>query len=195
MATTRMLLAGFGGQGVLLIGQMIAYSAMYEEKEVTWMPSYGPEMRGGTANCTVVVSDRPIASPLPSSYDVLLAMNKVSLEKYIDQLVPGGDLFINSSIIDTKVERDDINVHYVDTIGLAESKIGNEKTANMVNAGSDPAYYRRRRESYDGKDLRKTDDGKKSEADRAEYEGDRGMGRLKYGKGYSSTWTLWKWEN
>ncbi len=105
MATTRMLLAGFGGQGVLLIGQMIAYSAMYEEKEVTWMPSYGPEMRGGTANCTVVVSDRPIASPLPSSYDVLLAMNKVSLEKYIDQLVPGGDLFINSSIIDTKVER------------------------------------------------------------------------------------------
>ena len=132
MATTRMLLAGFGGQGVLLIGQMIAYSAMYEEKEVTWMPSYGPEMRGGTANCTVVVSDRPIASPLPSSYDVLLAMNKVSLEKYIDQLVPGGDLFINSSIIDTKVERDDINVHYVDTIGLAESKIGNEKTANMV---------------------------------------------------------------
>ncbi len=93
MATTRMLLAGFGGQGVLLIGQMIAYSAMYEEKEVTWMPSYGPEMRGGTANCTVVVSDRPIASPLPSSYDVLLAMNKVSLEKYIDQLVPGGDLY------------------------------------------------------------------------------------------------------
>ena len=136
MATTRMLLAGFGGQGVLLIGQMIAYSAMYEEKEVTWMPSYGPEMRGGTANCTVVVSDRPIASPLPSSYDVLLAMNKVSLEKYIDQLVPGGDLFINSSIIDTKVERDDINVHYVDTIGLAESKIGNEKTANMVMLGA-----------------------------------------------------------
>ena len=116
MATTRMLLAGFGGQGVLLIGQMIAYSAMYEEKEVTWMPSYGPEMRGGTANCTVVVSDRPIASPLPSSYDV--------------------HLFINSSIIDTKVERDDINVHYVDTIGLAESKIGNEKTANMVMLGA-----------------------------------------------------------
>lgn len=136
MATTRMLLAGFGGQGVLLIGQMIAYSAMYEEKEVTWMPSYGPEMRGGTANCTVVVSDRPIASPLPSSYDVLLAMNKVSLEKYIDQLVPGGDLFINSSIIDTKVEWDDINVHYVDTIGLAESEIGNEKTANMVMLGA-----------------------------------------------------------
>ena len=95
MATTRMLLAGFGGQGVLLIGQMIAYTAMYEEKEVTWMPSYGPEMRGGTANCTVVVSDKPIASPLPSAYDVLLAMNEPSLNRYLDELRPGGDLFIN----------------------------------------------------------------------------------------------------
>ena len=136
MASKRMLLAGFGGQGVLLIGQMIAYSAMYEEKEVTWMPSYGPEMRGGTANCTVVVSDKPIASPLPSSYDVLLAMNKVSLEKYIDQLESGGDLFINSSIINEKVDRSDVNVHYVDTIGLAETKIGNEKTANMIMLGA-----------------------------------------------------------
>ena len=81
MATTRMLLAGFGGQGVLLIGQMIAYSAMYEEKEVTWMPSYGPEMRGGTANCTVVVSDRPIASPLPSSYDVPVSYTHLDVYK------------------------------------------------------------------------------------------------------------------
>lgn len=136
MAAKKMLLAGFGGQGVLLIGQMISYSAMYEEKEVTWMPSYGPEMRGGTANCTVVVSDKPIASPLPSAYDVLLAMNKVSLEKYIDSLLPGGDLFINSSIIDCDIKRDDINVHYVDTIGIAESEIGNEKTANMVMLGA-----------------------------------------------------------
>ena len=136
MAAKRMLLAGFGGQGVLLIGQMIAYSAMYENKEVTWMPSYGPEMRGGTANSTVVVSDKPIASPLPSSYDVLLAMNKVSLDKYIDQLEPGGDLFINSSIIDSKPNRSDINVYYVDTIGIAEEKIGSEKSANMVMLGA-----------------------------------------------------------
>ena len=136
MATTKMLLAGFGGQGVLLIGQMIAYSAMFEDKNVTWMPSYGPEMRGGTANCTVVVSDEPIASPLPSKYDVLLAMNEVSLNKYIDRLLPGGKLFINSSLITKKLDRDDIEVYYVDTIGLAEEKIGNEKSANMVMLGA-----------------------------------------------------------
>lgn len=136
MATTKMLLAGFGGQGVLLIGQMIAYSAMFEDKNVTWMPSYGPEMRGGTANCTVVVSDEPIASPLPSKYDVFLAMNEVSLNKYIDRLLPGGKLFINSSLITKKIDRDDIEVYYVDTIGLAEEKIGNEKSANMVMLGA-----------------------------------------------------------
>ncbi|MBQ0079502.1 MAG: 2-oxoacid:acceptor oxidoreductase family protein [Eubacterium sp.] len=136
MATRKMLLAGFGGQGVLLIGQMIAYSAMYEDKNVTWMPSYGPEMRGGTANCTVVVSDKPIASPLPSSYDTLLAMNTPSLHRYIDELQPGGDLFINSSIIHEKVERDDINVYYVDTVKLAHEVVGNEKTANMVMLGA-----------------------------------------------------------
>lgn len=136
MATTRMLLAGFGGQGVLLIGQMIAYTAMYEEKEVTWMPSYGPEMRGGTANCTVVVSDKPIASPLPSAYDVLLAMNEPSLNRYLDELKPGGDLFINSSIMHKPVERDDINVYYVDTVKLAHEVVGNEKSANMVMLGA-----------------------------------------------------------
>lgn len=136
MATRKMLLAGFGGQGVLLIGQMIAYTAMYEDKNVTWMPSYGPEMRGGTANCTVVVSDKPIASPLPSAYDVLLAMNKPSLERYLDELMPGGDLFVNSSIVHDKVERDDINVYYVDTVKLAHEVVGNEKSANMVMLGA-----------------------------------------------------------
>ena len=136
MAATKMLLAGFGGQGVLLIGQMIAYSAMFEDKNVTWMPSYGPEMRGGTANCTVVVSDESIASPLPSKYDVFLAMNEVSLNKYIDRLLPGGKLFINSSLVTKKIERDDIEVYYVDVIGIAEEKIGNEKSANMVMLGA-----------------------------------------------------------
>lgn len=136
MSTKKILLAGFGGQGVLLIGQMIAYSAMYENKEVTWMPSYGPEMRGGTANCTVIVSEKPIASPVSSTYDVLLAMNEVSLKKYINQLVPGGDLFINSSIIKSKVKRDDINVYYVDTLHIADEIVGNEKTANMVMLGA-----------------------------------------------------------
>ncbi|MCF0230129.1 MAG: 2-oxoacid:acceptor oxidoreductase family protein, partial [Parasporobacterium sp.] len=136
MATRKMLLAGFGGQGVLLIGQMIAYAAMYEDKQVTWMPSYGPEMRGGTANCTVVVSDKPIASPLPSAYDTLLAMNTPSLVRYIDQLIPGGDLFINSSIIHDKIERDDINVYYIDSVKLAQEVVGNEKSGNMVVLGA-----------------------------------------------------------
>ena len=136
MAAKKMLMAGFGGQGILLIGQMIAYSAMYEDKNVTWMPSYGPEMRGGTANCTVVVSDTPIASPLPSRFDVFLAMNEVSLNKYLDRLLPGGDLFINSSLITKKPERDDINIHYVDTAALANEKVGNEKSANMIMLGA-----------------------------------------------------------
>ena len=99
MATKKVFVAGFGGQGVLLIGQMLAYAAMYEGKEATWMPSYGPEMRGGTANCTVCISDKPIASPLVTACDVLVAMNGPSLDKFEDMLVPGGHLFVNASVI------------------------------------------------------------------------------------------------
>ena len=98
MATKKVFVAGFGGQGVLLIGQMLAYAAMYEGKEATWMPSYGPEMRGGTANCTVCISDKPIASPLVTACDVLVAMNGPSLDKFEDMLVPGGHLFVNASV-------------------------------------------------------------------------------------------------
>lgn len=136
MATTKMMMAGFGGQGTLLIGQMIAYGAMYEDKNVTWMPSYGPEMRGGTANCVVVVSDEEIASPLPSRFDVLVAMNEPSLKKFEDKLLPGGHLFINSTLIETKVNREDIHVHYVDTLALAQEKVGSDKSANMVMLGA-----------------------------------------------------------
>lgn len=132
----KIFIAGFGGQGVLLIGQMLAYAAMYQDKEVSWMPSYGPEMRGGTANCTVCISDTPIASPLVTSCDVLIAMNGPSLVKYENMLVPGGDLFINSSIVQEPTTRTDVNVHYVDCIELAEQKIGNAKTANMVMLGA-----------------------------------------------------------
>lgn len=132
----RIFIAGFGGQGVLLIGQMLAYAAMYQDKEVSWMPSYGPEMRGGTANCTVCISDTPIASPLVTACDVLVAMNGPSLDKYGSMLVPGGDLFINTSIIKDKVDRTDVNVHYIDCIDLAENKVGNAKTANMVMLGA-----------------------------------------------------------
>lgn len=136
MAGKRIFIAGFGGQGVLLIGQMIAYAAMFEDKEVSWMPSYGPEMRGGTANCTVNVSDAPIASPLVTNCDVLVTMNGPSLDKFESMLVPGGDLFINSSIIEQKATRDDINVHYVDCQHLAEVEVGNAKTQNMVMLGA-----------------------------------------------------------
>ena len=137
MATKRIFVAGFGGQGVLLIGQMLSYAAMYEGREVTWMPSYGPEMRGGTANCTVCISDdKPITSPLVTKCEVLVAMNGPSLDKFEDMLVPGGHLFINSSVINFKAKRTDVNVHYVDTVHIAEQEVGNAKTANMVMLGA-----------------------------------------------------------
>ncbi|MEG0391921.1 MAG: 2-oxoacid:acceptor oxidoreductase family protein [Anaerovoracaceae bacterium] len=136
MSVKKVFLAGFGGQGILLIGQMLAYAAMYEDKEVTWMPAYGPEMRGGTANCTVCISDDPIASPLVTSCDVLVAMNGPSLEKFEDMLVPGGNLFINSSLVTQKPKRTDINVYSVNCNEIARNEIGNPKTANMVMLGA-----------------------------------------------------------
>ena len=96
------IFAGFGGQGVLLIGQLLAYAGMYEGKNVSWLPSYGPEMRGGTANCSVVVSDEPVASPVINKCDCVIAMNRPSLDKFEQNVLPGGKLFINSSIIDKK---------------------------------------------------------------------------------------------
>ena len=136
MGAKKIFIAGFGGQGVLLIGQMLSYAAMYEGKEVTWMPSYGPEMRGGTANCTVCVSDAPIASPLITECDVLIAMNGPSLDKFESMLVPGGDPYINTSVVTQKATRSDVNVYYVDTLGIAEEKVGNGKSANMVMLGA-----------------------------------------------------------
>ena len=140
MATKKVFVAGFGGQGVLLIGQMLAYAAMYEGKEATWMPSYGPEMRGGTANCTVCISDKPIASPLVTTCDVLVAMNGPSLDKFEDMLVPGGHLFVNASVINYKARRTDVHVHYVDCTHIAEQEVGNGKTANMVMLGAYVGY-------------------------------------------------------
>ena len=136
MSTKRIFVAGFGGQGVLLIGQMLSYAAMYEGNEVTWMPSYGPEMRGGTANCTVCISDKPITSPLVTKCEVLVAMNGPSLDKFEDMVVPGGDLFVNASVINYKARRTDVNVHYVDCQRIAEQVVGNAKTANMVMLGA-----------------------------------------------------------
>ena len=102
------IFAGFGGQGVLLIGQLLAYAGMYEGKNVSWLPSYGPEMRGGTANCSVVVSDEPVASPCINMANCVIAMNRPSLDKFEANVLPGGKLFINSSIIDKKATRTEI---------------------------------------------------------------------------------------
>lgn len=136
MSSTSILIAGFGGQGVMLIGQMLTYGAMEEKKEVTYMPSYGPEMRGGTANVTVCISEEPISSPVVSKCDVLVVMNEPSFEKFLPILKPKGNLFINSAVIRERVERNDVQVHYVDTLKIAEVKTGNGKMANMVMLGA-----------------------------------------------------------
>ena len=129
------IFAGFGGQGVLLMGQLLAYAGMLEDKEVSWLPSYGPEMRGGTANCSVVISDEPVASPVVTKASTVVAMNRPSLDKFEDSVLPGGMLFINSSIIDKKPERTDINVFYVPCNEIAE-ELGNGRVANMVMLGA-----------------------------------------------------------
>ncbi len=131
----KIIAAGFGGQGALSIGQFIAYSAMHEGLEVTWLPSYGPEMRGGTANCSVVVSDSPVASPVISEPDCLIAMNKPSLYKFVNSVKPGGVIIVNSSLVEDKVERDDVKVAYVDANKIA-LEAGNARTANIVILGA-----------------------------------------------------------
>lgn len=130
-----LIIAGFGGQGVLSMGKILAYSGVMQDFEVTWMPSYGPEMRGGTANCSVIVSDDPVASPLVDKADVIVAMNRPSLDKFEEHVKPGGVLVINSSIIDRKAVRDDIQVVYCDANAIAES-IGNPKGANVAILGA-----------------------------------------------------------
>ena len=115
------IFAGFGGQGMLLIGKFMAMACMLDGKHVSWLPSYGPEMRGGTANCSVIVSDNPVASPLVNKADVVVAMNRPSLDKFEEHVKPGGVLVINSSIIDRKAVRDDITVVYCDANNVAES--------------------------------------------------------------------------
>ena len=129
------IFAGFGGQGVLLIGQLLALAGMNEGREVSWLPSYGPEMRGGTANCSVVVSDEPIASPVLSMADCVIAMNTPSLDKFESCVNPGGKLFINSSIIDKKATRTDIDVYYVPCNEIAD-ELQNPKVANMAMLGA-----------------------------------------------------------
>ncbi len=129
------IFAGFGGQGVMLMGQLLAYSGMYEGKNVSWFPSYGPEMRGGTANCSVVVTDGEVGSPVLSEPSVLVAMNRPSMERFEATLIPGGTLFYNSTLIEVQPKRTDIQVVAVPANAIA-SELGNSRVANMVMMGA-----------------------------------------------------------
>lgn len=132
---TEIILAGFGGQGIMFAGQIISYAAMDAGKEVTWIPSYGPEMRGGTANCTVVIADEEIGSPVVKNPDAVLAMNLPSLYKYEPQIKPGGVLVINASMVDRLARRTDITAVSIPCNEIAE-QIGNPRLANMVAIGA-----------------------------------------------------------
>lgn len=132
----KVICAGFGGQGVMSMGQLLAYAGMIEDKYVSWLPSYGPEMRGGTANCGVTVSDEEIGSPIiTNDADIAIVMNLPSLIKFEKDVKPGGKIFVNSSLIEKKVERTDIEVYYIDANKLA-ADIGNIKAANLVMLGA-----------------------------------------------------------
>ncbi len=133
--THEIIISGFGGQGVMAIGKTIAEAGMKEGLSVSWLPSYGPEMRGGTANCSVVLSEEEIISPMVLNPTELIAMNKPSLVKFEPQLVPGGVLLVNSSIIEIKAARADISAYYVPCLGIAQ-ELGNIKVANMVMLGA-----------------------------------------------------------
>ena len=134
MASTSILLAGFGGQGVLFAGKFLAYKGMVQGKQLSWLPSYGPEMRGGTANCSVILSDTPVGSPIITNPDVLVAMNLPSLQKFVDAVVPGGKIFIDSTLIDAKVERTDVEVFYIPATQMAKDA-GYATLANMILMG------------------------------------------------------------
>ena len=134
MKTTQILIAGFGGQGVLFAGKFLAYKGLVQEKQVSWLPSYGPEMRGGTANCSVIISDMPVGSPIIEKPDILVAMNLPSLQKFVDAVVPGGKIIIDSTLIEAKVERTDVEVFYIPATQMAKDA-GYATLANMILTG------------------------------------------------------------
>lgn len=134
MATKQFLFSGFGGQGILFSGKFIAYKGLMDGKQVSWLPSYGPEMRGGTASCSVIVSDEPVGSPIVSKPDVLIAMNLPSLDKYESTVATGGMIFLDSSLIERKVEREDVKAFYIPATRLANEN-GMPTLANMIIVG------------------------------------------------------------
>lgn len=132
---TEIIIAGFGGQGVLSMGKILAYSGLLENKEVTWMPAYGPEQRGGTANVTVIVSDERISSPILSKYDVAIVLNQPSLDKFMPKLKPGGILIYDGFGIVNLPQRDDIRIYRVDAMDKA-AEMKNAKVFNMIVLGA-----------------------------------------------------------
>lgn len=134
MKTTQFLFSGFGGQGILFAGKFLAYKGLIEGKQVSWLPSYGPEMRGGTASCSVIVSDEAVGSPIVSKPDVLIAMNLPSLDRFEGAVAPGGIIFADSTLIERKVARTDVKAIYVPATKLASDN-GFPTLANMILLG------------------------------------------------------------
>ena len=130
----QLLIAGFGGQGILFSGKFLAYEGLIEGKEVSWLPSYGPEMRGGTANCSIIISDKKIGSPIVNNPDILIAMNGPSLEKYENETTKDGVILVDSSLIEKKVDRSDVNAHYIPATRLASDE-NLPGLANMIMIG------------------------------------------------------------
>ncbi|NLI61518.1 MAG: 2-oxoacid:ferredoxin oxidoreductase subunit gamma [Clostridiales bacterium] len=131
----EVIISGFGGQGVMSLGQLLTYAGMLEGKNVSWLPSYGPEMRGGTANCSVIITDELVGSPIVTEATAVIAMNLPSLEKFEKTILAEGLLIINSSLVDSKTTRDDIDVIYIPANEIAD-ELGNNRVANMVMLGA-----------------------------------------------------------
>ena len=135
MRENQIVIAGFGGQGLLFSGKVLAYGGLIENRYLSWLPSYGPEMRGGTANCSVNLSDREVGSPIVDHPDILMVMNAPSLDKYEATVAPGGKIFIDSSLIGRKVERSDVDVYYIPATEMAR-EMGAPSLANMILLGA-----------------------------------------------------------
>lgn len=133
--TYETIMAGFGGQGLLFSGKVLAHAALIENKELSWLPSYGPEMRGGTCNCSVIVSDDPVGSPIISHPNILMVMNEPSLDKFEDTVAPGGTIFVDSSLISRKVRRTDVEVVYIPATQMA-TEMQATSLANMIILGA-----------------------------------------------------------
>lgn len=132
--TTKLIIAGFGGQGILFFGKLLSYKALFENKEVSWLPSYGPEMRGETATCSVTISSSLIGSPIIDEPDILVAMNLPSLDKFESKVKSGGKIFVDSTMVERKIKRSDVEAFYIPSSALSQ-EMGNVALSNIVLLG------------------------------------------------------------